>query len=468
MKNRVDIKDFILQIERDFPVNNWKVEGIHLWPMLRIRLFFHLIRKLEATSDEPKKEKLTAHSSGIANKLGRLFGRFLSIVEYFRWKNSLKKKDYVFVGFDVHRAAHDGERYNKFFDPIIDRKKIADESMVFEFGPRVAENQHNKKLIVWYQKAMTGFWTLLKFRKAEPNIELEAYRQYHKFLADNPYTKEFSSWASYEITRSSAVEFYKRVLFFESVLRKIQPCQAMFVCYYSNSDEMAMITAANRLGIKTVEMQHGPQTDIHLCYGNWNRAPEGGYDMLPREFWCWDEHSKNVMMMWAGKGNPHHAFVGGNPWIDFWKENAKSYESKDFVLYSLQPWPLTIGELFPPSILEVIKKSERKWFLRLHPRQKDLQQINDLFVQNDILDKVEIESATNAPLPLLLANAALHVTHYSGTAIEASLFNLFTVLLNEKALASFPGLISEGKAAYLDPRDSQFMEQFEALSHSKR
>lgn len=47
MQNRVDIKDFILKIEHDFPVNNWKVDDVHLWPILRIRLFFYLIDKIE-------------------------------------------------------------------------------------------------------------------------------------------------------------------------------------------------------------------------------------------------------------------------------------------------------------------------------------------------------------------------------------------------------------------------------------
>ena len=46
MQNRSDIKEFILLIERDFSVNSWKINSTHLWPILRIHLFFYLINKI--------------------------------------------------------------------------------------------------------------------------------------------------------------------------------------------------------------------------------------------------------------------------------------------------------------------------------------------------------------------------------------------------------------------------------------
>ena len=41
-KTREDIKHFILEIERMFPVNDWKFDDIHLWPYIRINLFLNL------------------------------------------------------------------------------------------------------------------------------------------------------------------------------------------------------------------------------------------------------------------------------------------------------------------------------------------------------------------------------------------------------------------------------------------
>lgn len=40
MQNRVEIKNFIIQLEKKFSVNEWQVNGIHLWPIIRINLYF--------------------------------------------------------------------------------------------------------------------------------------------------------------------------------------------------------------------------------------------------------------------------------------------------------------------------------------------------------------------------------------------------------------------------------------------
>ena len=48
MQNRVDVKKFIVQIEKDFSVNEWQVNDIYLWPIIRIKLFFYLINKIES------------------------------------------------------------------------------------------------------------------------------------------------------------------------------------------------------------------------------------------------------------------------------------------------------------------------------------------------------------------------------------------------------------------------------------
>ena len=40
IKSRAEIKDFIVSLESKYPVNSWKFNGIHLWPILRIDIFF--------------------------------------------------------------------------------------------------------------------------------------------------------------------------------------------------------------------------------------------------------------------------------------------------------------------------------------------------------------------------------------------------------------------------------------------
>ena len=60
----------------------------------------------------------------------------------------------------------------------------------------------------------------------------------------------------------------------------------------------------------------------------------------------------------------------------------------------------------------------------------------------------------------MLMNAKLHVTHFSGSALEASYFGLKTILINEIGLSNFSHLISNGLAEYINYKDSSFDIKF--------
>ena len=47
INSREGIRDFILDIEHRFPVDEWEIDGLYVWPMIRFRLFFYLMKKTE-------------------------------------------------------------------------------------------------------------------------------------------------------------------------------------------------------------------------------------------------------------------------------------------------------------------------------------------------------------------------------------------------------------------------------------
>jgi hypothetical protein len=242
----------------------------------------------------------------------------------------------------------------------------------------------------------------------------------------------------------------------------------VILCYYSD-DIMALIVAANKLSIETIEMQHGPQTDIHLAYGSWSNVPDVGYDMLPRTYWCWDSYSKNVLKKWVGNNTLYTVKVSGNPWVNYWQSKKESYSYQDYIFYSLQPNPITIEQLFPENIIHFIKNESYKWFIRLHPRQLGgLEEIEKYLQEKGVLHLVNISDATNDPLPQILENSLIHITHSSGSALEAINFNVLTVLINEIGLSSFPELLQNNQAVYLDYRDQDFGKKFKDIIEANK
>ena len=84
MQNRVDIKNYIIEIEKKLPINNWKVNGIHIWPIIRIRLYFILIKKIE-TFEPIKKENFQTEKTKknyFGNKIGQ-FKDIFNLITYF-------------------------------------------------------------------------------------------------------------------------------------------------------------------------------------------------------------------------------------------------------------------------------------------------------------------------------------------------------------------------------------------------
>lgn len=460
MKNRENIKNYVLKIEELFPVDSWKVNDLAIWPFLRIKLLFHLINVIEAGNKIQKKER---KKPTILEKSKAKLKNLDAIVHYFLWLKKIPSKKFLFVGADTHRVNFKSKRFNRYFDILIEKHQIENDSMYFEYGPDT-KNQYNLNLIYTFNKALKGYLLLKKNKPTKVKFSGNQFEDFLKFLEQEKFNESFlsiynSSYFEYWASNT----FFHKVNFFTKVLKKIKPSQIMILCYYSENI-FALIVAANQLGIKTIEMQHGPQTDFHLGYGSWTKIPSEGYLMLPTVFWCWDEQSQSVLNKWIKNNNNYSAINIGNPWVDYWKTVDYAFEFKDYILYSLQPNPLTIEQLFPQAILDFIKKEPYQWFIRLHPRQMhELDNIKRLLKKNDVLHLVNIEQATNEPLPQLLMNSIVHVTHFSGTALEASFLNVFTVLINEIGLLSFPHLISSKKAIYLDVHDIDFKLNFKKI-----
>ena len=463
MKNREEIKDFILGLEKKFPVNNWKINSIHIWPYIRIKIYFYLINSIE----KPLVSTQVNKSKSRIDKVKSLYRNIRSVFFYLRWKQSLTQKENLFVGADAHRVDYKHSRFNRYFDVMIEKYLIQDTSIYFEYGKNT-KKQYNSDLIFTFSEALKGFLFLNKFVKSPNDLNLAGYDSFLNFLKKDKLFERFTNLYSVELVAQWAAEvFYLKVLFFQKVLRIVQPKKVVILCYYVQ-DIYALTSAANQLKISTIEMQHGPQPNVHLAYSNWSSLPESGYDMIPKNFWCWDQGSYNVIHDWTKNNQNYSVKVIGNPWIDYWKAKEMNYKHQNFILYSLQPSPLTIEQLFPESILNFIKNNPHKWFIRLHPRQlNEMGTIKSFLKCKGIVELVNIDEATYDPLPLLLSKATLHLTHFSGSVIEASFFNVFTVLLNEIGIFSFQDLISSQKAVYLNPVDSNFQQKFNAIIQQK-
>ncbi|WP_055448735.1 hypothetical protein [Lacinutrix mariniflava] len=464
-ESRTYIKDLILNIECDFPVNNWKANNIHLWPYLRIKLFFYLIKTLEVKPEnyvlQDNQFKKKAILKQVKRALGIKFRQVQKIIAYYSWKNKLEPKDIIFVGADSHRVDYRGARFNRYFDVLIEKNNWLLNSIYFEYASKF-DNQYNPKNVLKFKEALNGFQILKK--KKEIIFSLDGYPEFLSYLESQTIFNEFvKTYSVGKLTTWCQNIFFSKKEFFTVILKKIKPKKIAILCYYSE-DIYPLIAAANELGIETIEMQHGPQNKLHLSYGSWSVVPKEGYDILPRTFWCWDDFSKNEIKSWTKNNTLYNVIVTGNPWVNYWKEKNNNYIYKNYVLYSLQPEPIPYNVLFTPIIIKTIKNSSKTWFIRLHPRQlNDIGKIKKTLKENNILHLVNIDNATQDPLPQLLLNCCVHITHSSGSTLEANCFNIKTILINKMGLLYYPHLIKNGSAKFVNYETKNFDEQINKL-----
>jgi hypothetical protein len=207
--------------------------------------------------------------------------------------------------------------------------------------------------------------------------------------------------------------------FFEHFVKRKKTRKAFLICYYEESG-YALTLACARNGIPSVDIQHGVQGQYHFAYAPYGKIPEHGYDLIPDFFWSWDKYSYDNIANWSSTF--HRPFLGGNVWLKHWMKNASIVDQSDSerpgILFSLQP----VNNPLPDFILAAIRDTADKyrWQLRLHPRQTlQREEINQSLDRYNIRYKVDMDRATQQPLPAVLKNSDVHVTLFSSVVFEA-------------------------------------------------
>lgn len=224
-------------------------------------------------------------------------------------------------------------------------------------------------------------------------------------------------------------------LFYIELLSRLSPKVIFVICYYTPII-MALIRAANQLGIKTVDIQHGCIGPYHGLYSQWTKIPVEGYDLVPDFFWVWGEQSKENILRGQPDGCRHHQpVVGGNLWLAKYQQKAgypESPEVREFfdslkkyrkvILFTLQP----LAEPIPAHVLEAMRRSPQDWLwlIRAHPLYKnELTKIEILLHQNNI-ENYETKLSSDLPLYLLFRGVDHHITCGSSCGFEAITFDI--------------------------------------------
>ncbi|PWB24556.1 hypothetical protein [Flavobacterium sp. HTF] len=429
---------FLKDAEGKFPVQEWKIEGVRAWPIIKTSVFFVSYEKKEVAQKSIKKYFINFLK---LMKLNVLYS-FICLKTL-----KFKKIDFLFSGFFGHRVLFEKFFYNRYFDPIMDYlESHGYKSKIFEYEKMQGSIHYRQDRVFDATKLIHYF----KFKNKNIDIDFEKLEGFSELMQEFENQMKISTS---EILERISSEFNNALSWknlWLTVIDKSKVQNVFVLCYY-NSKMYGLILAAKERNILSVDMQHGGQSDFNCAY-NFSSLPQDGYELLPDYFWTWDKVSANNIFKFT-QNSTHNVIVGGNPWINFLKNKSIFLDNKKVILYTLQT---TQTPVLHPYIIDGIKNTpeEYTWWLRLHPRMTDIEisTLHEQLKNENLIDRVEIEKASRLPLPLILAQCSAHISHFSGSILEADLMNIkVNVVIDKIGKKFFKKILDEKRAFYFDP-----------------
>lgn len=403
-------------IQHELPTNQLVVNDVHIWPIIKINLFFYAYY---SKSVKNKGQQLSAKSTSTksSNFFSRAIGFLKRSYEYF-YLFILPKRHikYLTSGSWAHRINEKGIWLNRYFVNLKGKR------IHIEYG--AFENDHielpNKSFTLY---DLFIFHNRFFSKKTDAvSVKMEDDLLFKQIIdLYNAKTGLRVAYATYNKYLSRIIEWSN---FWFKLLKKIKPEEVRVLCYY-DATMFGLCIAGNKLSIPVIDMQHGSYGYLHSAYNSFGTLPEGGYNSLPSAFSVWDLTSKTLLDS-AKIVAKEKVFVEGNPWIEFNRKKIKQNESvpvKQDILYTLQK-----GIPVPDFIIDVINEGNYKWVLKPHPAmpEHEIEIIKEKLTNSINENKVEIDRK-NSLLPLL-SNTKIHISAFSGSIQEAYLVGVPSII----------------------------------------
>ncbi len=467
MKTHLDLElaSYFKELEQNYPVDKWRIGDIYIWPYIRIKLYLFL---LSENINQDKRTHIHRNKADFFNKkrhllitykLASLFQAILTNRLFF---SNLKKKKIVFVGSHFHRVEEQGVAFNRFFDSMVKSNQLENDVYFLEYQ-KIIENSFNKKAIINLEKQINAFKKINKIFKFKnetyKNVELYKYDLFLKQLK-----KDHIKIESLSLEIDNLIDWVRKIIllsnFYIQFFKKVSPEKLIFCGYYGWDNLYAAIYSANKLGIKTIDFQHGPQTN-HMVFSEWNKIPNTGYSLMPKEYWVWDQKSKLNLEKWTSAKDDILVKLAGHSYIQYKKSTITKIKGN--IVFSMQTFPLE--RMIPKEILQLIKIRNYKWIFRLHPRNAfSISEIVAYFDRFGIKRSSYIlESPYGKPLPETLLSASLHFSAFSGCTLEARSLGVPTILIDPVGHDMFKNYIDEKFVYFINPKSKFFFQKVEHI-----
>ena len=446
MSKLKDILDQILLVEEEL-LENKEIDNGHFtfWPLVRLEMSWNLQHGII-----PKQ----AFSSSYRDHSARLLGvresgmpsypnasiLILSQLSNFKWRTKEDRLYDVRFGEIIRHLNENNHDFGYFH---IHNDEIASVGRGLENDPISIEftlenNESDTNRFPHFDE----IWETLEFMRD---------------IANKLLNKEY-------VGLSMVKTFFSHIKAWSLLLDSSRP-KFVFLDNFYNPVHMALVYASRCKGIKVIDVAHGTQGPHHGMYSHWINPQLSDSPILPDRFWVWGEEAQSDIednsCLTELRGEKI-TVLGGNPSLKKFREITPDslYQNYEEEFEKCLPRKsssssnghiglVTCGhdwKLIPEFVFDCLEElNDWQWLFRLHPYPSDFtaEKANaDLIAKG--LDNCMAMSPHSLPMPFLLSKVDLHLTGWSTTCREASIFEVPTIFFDLRANSFYQKEISEG------------------------
>ncbi|MBL7835049.1 MAG: hypothetical protein JNK18_13910 [Cyclobacteriaceae bacterium] len=460
-RGKQELFDVLLQVEACFDVLSWQVRGIMLWPFIRHKISYEYLNIKQISIPASRR---------ILRKFVLVWKGFYELFRLIMCALFARENEYLFLSKATYRTYLEGKSMDRFCDSLLELTggDVRKKSIILESGSdlQYRKPRFNPQTVMGIQGALylLGIFAGLKTRIYKPAYSLQGYADFQRTLSEKLDVQ-------LGFNETSIQKQFNRILvladFWTWYLRRTKIRKVFLVCFHEEYG-YAMCLAGARLGIDSIDIQHGVEGKFHPVYSPYAKIPANGFELLPKNFWVWDHISFENIEAW--KHPFHKPFLGKNVWLkycQFTDIKTSVVIGKPMVLFSMQP----LDDPLPDMLLRTIQKTcdRYEWFLRLHPRQFSehgqlLERLDKFGLRND----VEITKGSQEPLPVLLRLAAVHATLWSSVVFEAYDMGVPSIVMHPTGRLMYSTAEYEEDFVHYVASTEQAIEMIDSLSSKKK
>ena len=405
--------EFLKKIENKYDVNSIKVEGIPIWGFLRTPIYV-------AYGNKYLNMVWASQKSIVPSYLKIIKTIFLSLFVVFR------KHKYFFLSESNERKIINTKYFDKLCDGIID---VLDQKECLLSEHSVKGKIHCIKDV--YTKNFISSYLFYYVTKLIPisSFKIEGEEILNQILIDHKLNVDYRKRVI------TFLKFRKLSIFF----LKLWKTNAVFVkCYYSPLNQ-GFISAANSLGIKTIELQHGIISENHPSYKIFTNLDK---NVFPRWILTNGVIEKNILL-----NSDHKIYSKVIPVGNYYLEKIKKKSPIPFEL--IEPKKrfhrivaVTLQDTVEDITISFIKEvalMDNKILYLIIPRN-----YSDKYEYLRTLDNILINEKLN--FYEIIPHVDFHSTVYSTCALESVYFGIPNILLDfdNKSSDFFNNILKRG------------------------